>query len=121
MVGVDADQFTVREFMFGVAGRASWCRVGVEHAVDVDEGQWPCGDHGVLRCLPWDSVAAFARLARPDIPVVNASRNQGHWHHIRSGDGRLRRVHLDLGEWSWRMDPVEELAASVLTIVLARV
>lgn len=77
----------------------------------------------VRRVSPVDdaTLAAVEKRAAAAGPaaVVEAPRNQGHWHHIRGTDGRLRRVHLDLGEWSWTMDPAEELAAAVLELGLS--
>lgn len=77
----------------------------------------------VRRVLPAGrSIDATAHRWLPtggSVPTVEAPRNQGHWHHIRAAEGRLRRVHLDLGEWSWTMDPAEELAAAVLELGLS--
>lgn len=65
------------------------------------------------------ATTAFVRGRRRTVPMVDAPRNQGHWHHIRTTAGRLRRVHLDLGEWSWRMEVAEELAATVVELGLS--
>jgi hypothetical protein len=65
------------------------------------------------------AVTDFLRRAPGWIPLVNAPRNQGHWHHVRSRNRGLLRVHLDLGEWSWKMDAAEELASAVIELGLS--
>jgi hypothetical protein len=65
------------------------------------------------------AISMFLRAVPGSVPIVNAPRNQGHWHHVRTHDGDLRRVHVDIGEWSWRMDTAEELASAVIELGLS--
>ncbi len=66
-----------------------------------------------VRGLPQPSAVAAPAIA-PDgapVPVVRAPRNHGFWHLLRGDDGRLIRLHRDVGHWERRIDPVEDLAS----------
>ncbi|MFB6719670.1 hypothetical protein ACFCV3_05885 [Kribbella sp. NPDC056345] len=64
--------------------------------------------------IDWNGLQARAGAR---IPLVQAPRNQGHWHYL-FGDTKVTRVHLELGEWSWRIDPAEDLASTVIELGL---
>jgi hypothetical protein len=64
-------------------------------------------------------AARFVASSGLQVPMVDAPRNQSHWHYIRTCNGLLKRVHLELGEWSWKMDPAEEIASASIELGLS--
>jgi hypothetical protein len=64
-------------------------------------------------------ASEFLAGSPADVSLVEVSRNQAHWHYVRTRYGAIHRVHLELGEWSWKLNIAEELAAAAIELSLS--